>query len=131
MAGGSLQTTCNILSNKVSLPHSYHKFDPLQVQSTTTKSFDTLTLLIDETIHPNIRSAPHYPNTNTMAPDETIHYHSRLLTTTSPSQSNNQDNTPVTETYLLLKKKYKLVALKVKPVIGDLPEKFRIIRDIH
>ena len=64
-----------------------------------------------------------------MAPDETIHYHSRLLTTTSPSQSNDQDNTPVTETYLSLKKKYKPVALKVKPVIDDLPEKFRIIRD--
>jgi len=27
-------------------------------------------------------------------------------------------------------KKYKLVALKVKPVLGTLPERFRIIRDI-
>src|ERR1700678_4314155 len=31
---------------------------------------------------------------------------------------------------LATKKKYKPVALKVKPVIGELPDKFRIIRQI-
>ena len=129
-AGGSLQTTCNIMSNKVSLPCSIHKFDPPQVQYTTTKSFDTLTLLTDETAHPNLRSAHHHANTNTMAPGETIPHHWHLLTTTSQSQSGDQDDAPGTETYLSLKKKYKPVALKVKPVIGDLPERFRIIRDI-
>jgi hypothetical protein len=33
-------------------------------------------------------------------------------------------------TYLATKKRYKPVALKVKPVIGELPEKFRIIQNI-
>ena len=34
------------------------------------------------------------------------------------------------EVYLKTTKKYKPVALKVKPIIGELPDKFRIIRDI-
>ena len=130
MAGGTLQTICNILSDKVSLPHSYHKFDPLQVQSMIIKSFNTLTLLNEGTIHLNMQNAPHYPNINTMAPNKTIPYHLHLLTTTLPSQNDSLDDVPGTETYLSLKKKYKPVALKVKPVIGSLPERFRIIRDI-
>jgi hypothetical protein len=36
---------------------------------------------------------------------------------------------PIT-TYIAAKKKYKPVHLKVKPVIGELPDKFRIIRNI-
>ena len=81
------------MSVRLSLPRSIHKFDPLQIQSTITKSFDTLTLLIDETAHPNLRSAHHRANTNTMAPDETVPYHWRLLTTTS--QAPNEDRKSV------------------------------------
>jgi hypothetical protein len=33
-------------------------------------------------------------------------------------------------TYLATKKQYKSIALKVKPVIGELPDKFRIIQNI-
>jgi hypothetical protein len=36
----------------------------------------------------------------------------------------------IRESKLTTKKKYKPVALKVKPVLGELPEKFRIIRNI-
>ena len=125
MVGGSLQTTCNILSNKVSLPHSYHKFNPLQVQSIITEPFDTLTLRNTGTIHPNLRNAHHCANTNTMAPDETSPYHLCLLTTTLPLQNDNQDDAPGTEIYFSLKKKYKPVALKINPVIGNLPEKIQ------
>ena len=39
----------------------------------------------------------------------------------------NQDPIPI---YILAKKKYKPVHLKVKPVIGALPDKFRIVRNI-
>jgi hypothetical protein len=35
------------------------------------------------------------------------------------------------ETYATTKKKYKPVARKVRPVLGDLPEKFRIVRNIQ
>ena len=37
---------------------------------------------------------------------------------------------PPVETHLCTKKKYKPVALKIKPVIGELPDKFRIIWEI-
>src|SRR5271168_1440833 len=130
MAGGSLQNTCTIMSNKVSLPHSYYKFDPLQVQPTITESFDTLTLLNAGPIPPNTRNPRLYTNANTMATNKHLYYHSRPPTTISPSQSDNNKEAQEAETFLSLKKKYKPVALKVKPVIGELPAKFRIIRDI-
>src|SRR5271168_4714371 len=62
MAGGSLQNTCTIMSNKVSLPHSYYKFDPLQVQPTITESLNTLTLLNAGPISPNTRNPHLYTN---------------------------------------------------------------------
>ena len=39
----------------------------------------------------------------------------------------NQNPIPI---FISAKKKYKLVHLKVKPVIGALPDKFRIVRNI-
>jgi hypothetical protein len=39
-------------------------------------------------------------------------------------------NLALLPTYLATKKKYKPVALKVKPVIGELPDKFRILQNI-
>jgi hypothetical protein len=37
---------------------------------------------------------------------------------------------PYTDLFLSTKEKYKFVAKKVRPVIGELPEKFRIERKI-
>ena len=53
-------------------------------------------------------------------------------TTFSVSHFTENDKLPDEEIFLKLavKKKYKPVALKVKPVIGELPDKFRIIRQI-
>ena len=53
-------------------------------------------------------------------------------TTFSVSHFTENDKLPNEEIFLKLavKKKYKPVALKVKPVIGELPDKFRIIRQI-
>jgi hypothetical protein len=42
----------------------------------------------------------------------------------------SETNDPNRQIHLATKKKYKPVALKVRPVIGELPEKFRIIRNI-
>jgi hypothetical protein len=53
----------------------------------------------------------------------------------SPSPDNSAINSNVDsnifETYAATKKKYKPVSQKVRPVLGDLPEKFRIVRNIQ
>jgi hypothetical protein len=49
---------------------------------------------------------------------------------TLDKHSYNNTTSQAMETNLATKKKYKPVALKVKPVIGELPSKFRIIRNI-
>jgi hypothetical protein len=51
--------------------------------------------------------------------------------TTSPSTTSPSDRlAPYTDLFLSAKKKYKPVAKKVRPVIGELPEKFHIERKI-
>ena len=109
MAGGSQKYRCNILRNKVSYPHYHAKFDPPEVQQSIIQSYDTLTL-----------------STTDPFPPTPSHY----VTDTSPSRNSDSHDAPSAETLLSMKKKYKPVALKVKPVIGELPAKFRIIRNI-
>ena len=55
-----------------------------------------------------------------------------IITTPHQSQDAVQDKQPIgtAPAYLGAKKKYKPVALKVKPVIGELPDQFRIVRNI-
>ena len=48
----------------------------------------------------------------------------------TPTDSPSPSITDVTEISLKQVKKYKPVALKIKPVIGELPDKFRIVRNI-
>jgi hypothetical protein len=49
----------------------------------------------------------------------------------APEEDTSQSsNTSLEEIYLKTGKKYKPVALKVRPILGELPEKFRIIRNI-
>ena len=50
-----------------------------------------------------------------------------LFTDSISDSISNYDPIPI---YILAKKKYKLVHLKIKPVIGELPDKFRIVRNI-
>lgn len=53
-----------------------------------------------------------------------------LLTLTPITSAQLPAEADITTILLKTAKKYKLVALKTKPVLGDLPEKFRIIRNI-
>jgi hypothetical protein len=54
-----------------------------------------------------------------------------IIATTARKEANPKEQPEaVRESKLTTKKKYKPVALKVKPVLGELPEKFRIIRNI-
>src|SRR5271156_1662088 len=133
MAGGAIQTTrgqfCNIKSNKVSSPHSYTKFDPPEVQLPKTKRLDTLTLFNGGpiTITTNARQAPPtIPNTALQALPASL----SLTNTSSPLQDDNNDKAPIANINLSTKKRYKPVHLKTKPVITELPNRFRIIRDI-
>src|SRR5271170_544295 len=50
--------------------------------------------------------------------------------TTQTNNETNSSDTDLIDIHLSTKKKYKPVALKVKPHIGTLPDKFRIIRTI-
>jgi hypothetical protein len=52
--------------------------------------------------------------------------HTHANSSTSPSDC----LAPYTDLFLSAKKKYKPVANKVRPVIGELPEKFRIEHEI-
>jgi hypothetical protein len=69
-------------------------------------------------------SACDYPDTPSSTLYTTIH--TPTDSTTSPSDR----LAPYTDLFLSAKKKYKPVAKKVHPVIGELPEKFRIERRI-
>ena len=65
-------------------------------------------------------------------PDILSQFHPTFLTTVSSispvaDSLTSDDSYP---TFIATKKRYKPVALKVKPVIGELPAKFRIIRNI-
>jgi hypothetical protein len=74
-------------------------------------------------------SACDYPDT----PSSTLYnmVHTPADSTTSPSTTFPFDRlAPYTDLFLSAKKKYKPVAKKVCPVIGELPEKFRIERKI-
>jgi hypothetical protein len=51
-------------------------------------------------------------------------------TTSSPMTSSSMHLAPYTDLFLSTKKKYKPIAKKVRPVIGELPEKFHIERKI-
>jgi hypothetical protein len=74
-------------------------------------------------------SACHYPDTPSSTLYTTIHTPTDL--TTSPLTTSPSDRLmPYTDLFLSTKKKYKPVAKKVHPVIGELPEKFRIERKI-
>jgi hypothetical protein len=95
-----------------------------------------------------VLSLPDYATTSRLmnpANDETIiasntsTIYSESMRCTNSDQSSslgNKDlryqnaNKIVRESHLATKKKYKPVALKVRPVIGELPEKFRILRHI-
>jgi hypothetical protein len=74
-------------------------------------------------------SACDYPDT----PSSTLYtaIHTPADSTTSSSMTSPSDRlAPYTDLFLSAKKKYKPVAKKVHPVIGELPEKFRIERKI-
>jgi hypothetical protein len=75
-------------------------------------------------------SACDFPDTPSSTLYNTIHTPTDSMTspsTTSPSTTSPSDHhTPYTDLFLSAKKKYKPVAKKVCPVIGELPEKFRI-----
>jgi hypothetical protein len=62
-------------------------------------------------------------------------YQSAPPTDFNPSSDNSAINSTfnsnIFETYAATKKKYKPVSQKVRPVLGDLPEKFRIVRNIE
>jgi hypothetical protein len=70
-----------------------------------------------------------FPDTPSSTLYNTVHTPTDSTTsflTTSPSKC----LAPYTDLFLSAKKKYKPVAKKVRPVIGELPEKFRIKRKI-
>jgi hypothetical protein len=70
-------------------------------------------------------SACDSPDTKSSTYPNTTYTHAD--STTSPSTTSPSDHlTPYTDLFLSAKKKYKPVAKKVRPVIGELPEKFRI-----
>jgi hypothetical protein len=69
-------------------------------------------------------SACDFPDTPSLTLYNTIHTLADL--TTSPSNR----LAPYTDLFLSAKKKYKPVAKKVRSIIGELPEKFRIERRI-
>jgi hypothetical protein len=69
-------------------------------------------------------SACDFPDTPSSTLYNTIHTPADSMT--SPSDR----LVPYTDLFLSAKKKYKPVAKKVRPVIGELPEKFRIERKI-
>jgi hypothetical protein len=70
-----------------------------------------------------------FPDTPSSTLYNTVHTPADL--TTSPSTTSPSDRlAPYTDLFLSAKKKYKPIAKKVRPVIGELPEKFRIERRI-
>jgi hypothetical protein len=72
-------------------------------------------------------SACDSPDTKPSTYSNTTYTHAD--STTSPSTTSPSDClAPYTDLFLSAKKKYKPVAKKVRPVIGELPEKFRIER---
>jgi hypothetical protein len=74
-------------------------------------------------------SACDYPDTPSSTLYTTIH--TPTDSTTSPSTTSPSDRlAPYTDLFLSAKKKYKPVAKKVRPVIGEIPEKFHIERKI-
>jgi hypothetical protein len=74
-------------------------------------------------------SACDFPDTPSSTLYNTIH--TPADSTTSPSTTSPSDRlAPYTNLFLSTKKKYKPVAKKVHPVIGELPEKFHIERKI-
>jgi hypothetical protein len=74
-------------------------------------------------------SACDFPDTPSSTLYNTIH--TPADSTTSPSMTSPSDRlAPYTDLFLSAKKEYKPVTKKVRPVIGELPEKFRIERKI-
>jgi RNase H-like domain found in reverse transcriptase len=58
-----------------------------------------------------------------------------VFATTDSSSTTNESNdtenaTPIADTFAATRKRYKPVVLKVRPILGELPEKFRIVRNI-
>jgi hypothetical protein len=74
-------------------------------------------------------SACGFPDTPSSTLYNTVH--TPADSTTSPSTTSLSDRlAPYTDLFLSAKKKYKPVAKKVCPIIGELPKKFRIERKI-
>jgi hypothetical protein len=69
-------------------------------------------------------SACDIPDTKSLILSNTTHTH------TGSSTSPSDRLTPYTDLFLSAKKKYKPIAKKVRPVIGELPEKFCMERKI-
>lgn len=69
-----------------------------------------------------------YPKSLVTGPDVATFTDAKPLDRTPNTLS--KGNLPTRDGNLATKKKYKPVALKVRPVIGELPEKFRIVRNI-
>jgi hypothetical protein len=65
-----------------------------------------------------------FPDTESLTFCNTIH------TPTDSTTSTSKRLAPYTDLFLSAKKKYKPIAKKVRPVIGELPKKFRIERKI-
>ena len=84
----------------------------------------------------NSNSQPQEPSSNSLYSSEEILLPICLTLFTDPIPDSisdhdliNCNHNPIPN-YILAKKKYKLVHLKIKPVIRELPDKFRIIKNI-
>jgi hypothetical protein len=74
-------------------------------------------------------STPDYSNSSSI-PQHLIRSSDEFLLPICITNTPNRIFSEPIATYIAAKKKYKPVHLKVKPVIGELPDKFRIIRNI-
>ena len=117
---------CNFISNGQYLSPCATKFDSPHTVTNSLSYFSVSNVTEPQPFISDFSYIETYPvqtSTNQPIPPTSIQNNERMPPT-------KQTDTETVTVYLSTKKKYKPVALKVKPHIGTLPDKFRIIRNI-